>query len=81
MSPVPMPKRYVIEMFCDRMAASKIYMKENYTDRSPLEYFNQRKDHRAIHPDTVEELSTLLTMLAEKGERETFSYIRKLPKK
>ena len=29
MSPVKMPYKYVAEMFCDRLAASKIYMKEN----------------------------------------------------
>lgn len=80
MSPAPMPTKYVIEMFCDRVAASKIYMKENYTDQSPLEYFNVRKDHRMIHPETAEILSNLLTMLAEKGEKETFKYIRKLKK-
>ena len=38
MEPVKMPLRYVKEMFCDRVAASKIYMKESYTDSSPLEY-------------------------------------------
>ena len=28
MQPVPMPARYVAEMFCDRVAASKIYLGE-----------------------------------------------------
>ena len=37
--PVKMPLRYVIEMVCDRMAASKIYLGEQYTDASALEYF------------------------------------------
>lgn len=75
---VPMPLKYVIEMFCDRVAASKIYMKENYTDSSPLEYFSHRKDHRMIHPETTILLEQLLTMLAQKGEKETFAYIRTL---
>ena len=34
-----MPTNYVIEMFCDRVAASMIYQKEKYTDSSALEYY------------------------------------------
>ena len=32
-----MPVRYVVEMFIDRVAASKNYMKEKYTNQAPLE--------------------------------------------
>ena len=78
MSPVKMPYKYVAEMFCDRLAASKIYMKDKYSDQSPLEYYQQRKNHRMIHPETAEIIENLLVMLAEKGEDETFSYIRSL---
>lgn len=39
MAPAPMPVKYVIEMFMDRIAASKVYQKENYNDAKPLEYF------------------------------------------
>lgn len=80
LSPVPMPVNYVIEMFCDRMAASKIYLKDSYTDSSPLEYYEQRKDHREIHPETAALLEQLLTMLAKQGKKATFSYIRTLKK-
>ena len=34
-----MPVQYVVEMFCDRVAACKTYQKEKYTDASPLEYY------------------------------------------
>jgi len=34
--PVPMPVRYVAEMFCDRVAASKIYKGKDYKDSHPL---------------------------------------------
>ena len=37
--PIAMPDNYVIEMFCDRIAASKVYLKDKYTNRSPLDYF------------------------------------------
>ena len=37
--PVEMPLRYVTEMLCDRIAASKKYQRKNYTDSSALTYF------------------------------------------
>ena len=75
--PVKMPKKYVAEMFCDRVAASKIYLGENYTDSSPLEYFMRSKKTRIIHPDTSDTLEKLLIMLAKKGEDYTFNFIKK----
>ena len=75
---VKMPVKYVKEMFCDRVAASKIYMKDNYNDGSPLEYFMRAKKTRFIHPETSDLLEKLLIMLRDKGERETFAYIKKL---
>lgn len=82
MKGVKMPRKYLIEMFCDRVAASKIYNKENYTDSKPLEYFLQAKDNRisVINEETSKEIGYLLKMLSEKGEKETFRYIRKVRK-
>ncbi len=74
--PVKMPLRYVAEMFCDRVAASKIYLGKNYTDSSPLEYFAKAKGHRFINSETSDFLEMLLTMLSEKGEKETFRFLR-----
>jgi hypothetical protein len=79
-APVKMPVNYLVEMFCDRVAASKIYLKDKYTDRSPLEYFLRSKGRRVIHPETSRELENLLTMLAEHGEEHTFAYIKTLVK-
>lgn len=77
LEPAPMPVRYVAEMLMDRIAASKVYNGENYTDASPLNYYLLGKDKALIHPDTRKLLEELLTMLAEKGERETFAYLKK----
>lgn len=74
--PVRMPYKYVVEMFCDRVAASKIYNGKSYTDRDPLEYFENGRANRFIHSQTSKEIEELLVMLAEKGEDETFKYIR-----
>ncbi len=76
--PVKMPLKYVIEMFCDRVAASKVYYGKDYDKTIPLQYY-ERHDHSSVmHPDTEKLIHSLLTMLAEKGERKTFRYIRKL---
>lgn len=75
--PVPMPRKYIAEMFCDRVAASKIYMKSDYRDDSALKYFERGKQTRFIDKNTSDELEMLLVMLRDKGEKETFRYIRK----
>lgn len=80
-APVKMPLKYVIEMFCDRVAASKVYGKERYTDAYALEYFHLRKEHPEMHPETEALLEKLLVMLSEKGEDKTFAYIKQLKKK
>ncbi|MCD2492383.1 DUF5662 family protein [Lacrimispora sp. NSJ-141] len=71
-----MPVKYVIEMFMDRIAASKTYKKEAYTDSSPWEYYVRRKDVMVIHPVSRRQLEFLLKKLARDGEQETFRYIR-----
>lgn len=78
--PVKMPLKFAAEMFCDRVAASKIYQGENYTDSHPLEYYAGAKTHRFIHPETAAFLEKLLVMLSEKGEDFTFGYLKKLIK-
>ncbi len=78
--PVKMPTKYVIEMFCDRVAASKIYQGDKYNDNHPLEYFLKGKPTRMIHPETSDLLEKLLAMLSEKGEKETFKYIKNMQK-
>lgn len=76
--PVKMPIKYVKEMFCDRVAASKIYQGEKYTDSHPIEYFLGGKGKRIIHKETSDLIEKLLTMLSQQGEEKTFEYIRNL---
>lgn len=76
-APMRMPKRYVVEMFIDRIAASKNYNPGTYTDSFPLEYFMKGYDHVCMHPQTKEELKFLLEMLAVHGEEYTYDFIRR----
>ena len=77
MDGVRMPRRYLAEMFCDRIAASRTYLKGAYTDRAPLEYYEHSKHHYLLHPETRAELEQLLTMLAQEGEDATFRRLRR----
>ena len=79
MMPAPMPDNYIIEMFMDRIAASKVYNGKAYTDKDALTYYEKGagKMEFYLHPYTRERLEKLLHMLAEEGEEKTFSYIRK----
>ena len=77
MTGMRMPARYIAEMFCDRVAASKIYRGDKYTDADPYEYFIKSKKHYIIHPETEAAIERLLRMLKERGEDETFAFIKK----
>lgn len=75
-SAAPMPMRYIVEMFCDRIAACKVYQGDAYTCRSPLEYFEKNRDHVKMHPDTMAALSGMLEYLAEYGEDRALDAVR-----
>ena len=75
-----MPDNYIVEMFCDRVAASKIYQGPDYTDASALNYFNRGKSKVMLHPYSEQKLTLLLTKLAEEGEDAAFEYARRYMK-
>lgn len=76
--PVRMPRRYVAEMVMDRIAASKVYLKDKYTDDAALQYYLAGIDGMMMHPSTKKHLEKLLRMLAKEGEAKTFAYIKKV---
>lgn len=78
--PVPMPRRYLVEMVMDRRAACMTYQGSNYTSASPLNYFLTSKERALMHPVTQRELEYVLTMLRDRGEVETFAFLRRLLK-
>lgn len=74
--PAKMPLCYVLEMFCDRVAASMIYRGKDYTDSYPLYYYMQRQEHYIIHEDTRKLLEFLLRYLDKYGLDKTIVYIK-----
>ena len=80
MVPIKMPLRYVAELLCDRVAASKIYQGDAYTDRHPLDYFMRGINTRVIHQETSDFIEKMLVLLAEHGEEVMFACLREFVK-
>ena len=75
-----MPKKYVAEMFCDRVAASRVYKGDEYTDSAPYDYFMKARkltDGKIMHPETAAELEKMLRILKDEGEEAAMEYIRR----
>ena len=73
---VPMPRRFLAEMICDRIAASKIYRGEAYADDAPLNYLMRGKLRDKMHPETQATLIRFLTQLRDEGEDAMFASLR-----
>ncbi len=78
--PCRMPLRYVIEMFMDRIAASKTYNGAAYRQTDALAYYRRGNTARFLHPDTARLLEELLRLLADEGEEAAFARARHLLK-
>lgn len=75
---VPIPRRYVAEMIADRISASRVYLGEEYTNASPLQYYLGSEPRMwFVHERTRRDLHFLLEMLAQEGEEQMIRYIRK----
>lgn len=75
--PVEMPRKYLVEMVMDRRAACMTYQGKAYTDASPLNYLDSSRERNFMNPVTEKQLRYILTMLRDKGEKETFRYLRR----
>jgi hypothetical protein len=76
--PVKMPLKFFKELFCDRVAASKIYQGKNYTNAHPYDYYIRGNAKKYLHPETAALLEKLLMMLRDEGEEKTFKYLKAL---
>ena len=73
---VPMPRKYLAEQVMDRRAACIVYQGKDYTPGSALAYFMKSRERELMHPQTSRELEYILTILRDKGEKETLRYIK-----
>lgn len=74
--PIDMPFRYLAEMFCDRVAASMIYLGDKYTDAAPLEYYESHMNENQFDPMTRVTLVVALTQLKNEGLDKTLKGIK-----
>lgn len=76
---IEIPTKYLAEMFCDRVAATKVYQGADYKQDAPLAYLKSRTHERNLmHEDTYGMLFQLMDLLARWGEDETCKHIRSL---
>lgn len=76
---VDMPKKYIAELICDRVAASMIYNRGKYDDSFPYMYYKRGEDQLwFVSEKTKKDIGFLLTMVAEKGHDKTFEYIKNI---
>jgi hypothetical protein len=74
---VPMPRKYLVEQVMDRRAACMVYQGKDYRPGSALEYFMKSRERELMHSSNSRQLEHILTMLRDKGEKETFRYLRR----
>ena len=74
---VEMPRKYVAEMFCDRLAASRVYRGSQFQLEDPWKFFQRSKTHTILNKKTEELLESMLVKLKDEGEDAAFAYIRR----
>ena len=52
------------------------YQGKNYHPGAELEYLEKSRERLLMHPETLRQLEYILTMLKDRGENETFRYLR-----
>lgn len=73
---IKMPVNYIVEMFCDRVAASEIYHKQKYNNEVPLQYYLNNAHLVHMQEDSKALIHHLLLYLAEHDLEATIQYIR-----
>ena len=77
LKPARMPNRYILEMFCDRVAASMVYRGKDYKDDYPLIYYRGGMHYYIMHAETRKMLEELLIYLNDHGLDNTINYINR----
>ena len=73
---IEMPINYVVEMFCDRVAATMVYQGTQFKFKAPLDYYNKTHHYYVINENTDRILRDMLERLANSNLDETIEYIK-----
>ena len=77
---IQMPFNYMIESVLDKIAASKVYKKQDYTTDYPYEFFTNSREIHVMNKTTARQIQTLLLYLKENGEEKALAYYKSLYK-
>ena len=61
----PIPNKYILEMACDMVGASKAYLNSSYDPKEPYQYFLDNKDNMLIRKEDKLKLEVLLKRVAQ----------------
>lgn len=61
------PYKYVAEMICDKLSASRVYNGKSWTKTSELEYWNKEKQVVKVNKHIEEMLTEVFEQVAENG--------------
>ena len=70
------PLKYIKESVCDRIVASKIYQKQNYTDASAFNFYMNGSDQHHISEVNKKQMYDMLSYIKDYGEKQGFKMIK-----
>jgi len=77
---IDMPDEYIIESVLDKIAASKIYKKQEYTNSSPYDFFMNSKERHKMSKYNASKIEKCLLYLKENGEEKALIHYKELYK-
>ena len=78
LSTIKMPFNYMLESVCDKIGASKVCKKKDYTIEYPYEFFTNSKEIHVMNPETARQITALLEYLKDNGEEKALEYYKSL---
>lgn len=75
-----MPFNYMLESVLDKIAASKVYKRNEYDNTYPYSFFKSSYEIEVMNKNTSRQISLLLEYLKDNGEEQAIKYYRSLYK-
>lgn len=75
---IEMPFNYIIESTLDKIAASKVYKKQEYTEDYPYNFFKASFEFSVMNIETARQILSLLDYLRLNGEKKALKYYKEL---
>ena len=75
---IEMPFNYIIESTLDKIAASKVYKKQDYTLDYPVSFFKASYEFKVMNSETARQIALLLDYLRLNGEEKALCYYKEL---